>query len=67
MSTVPTGLRMNCWFIQPHAEARGKQPRRLRRERGAAAGMERLYTGPLEGPPIIKSPALPEGAYSGSC
>ena len=23
MSAVPTGLRMHCWFRQPHAEARG--------------------------------------------
>ena len=23
MSTVPTGFRMNCWFLQPHTEARG--------------------------------------------
>jgi len=26
--------------------------------------MERYYTGPFEGPPIIKPPALPEDIYS---
>ena len=46
MSAVPMGLRMNFWFRQPHAEARGK-PLRLRRGRRAAACMERYYTGPF--------------------
>ena len=62
MSAVPTGLRMNCLFRQPHAEARGK-PLRLRRGRRAAVGMEHYYTGPFEGPPTIKPPALPEDIY----
>src|ERR1035437_578798 len=39
------------------------KPLRLRRGRRAAACMERCYTGPFEGPPIIKPPALPEDIY----
>ena len=53
MSAVPTGLRMNCLFRQPHAEVRGLQSLRLRRGRRAAPGTERFYTGPFEGPPSI--------------
>jgi len=34
------------------------KPLRLRRGRRAAACIERYYTGPFEGPPIIKPPAL---------
>jgi hypothetical protein len=41
-----------------NAEARGKYPLRLRRGRWAAAGMERFYADPFEGPPAIKPPAL---------
>jgi len=40
------------------------KPLRLRRGRRAAACIERYYTGPFEGPPIIKPPALPEDIYS---
>ena len=37
------------------------KPLRVRRGRRAAACMERYYTGPFEGPPIIKPPAA--GGY----
>ena len=40
-----------------------KKSLRLRRGRRAAAGIERSCTGPFEGPPTIKPPALPENTY----
>jgi hypothetical protein len=39
------------------------KPLRLRRGRRAAACIERYYTGPFEGPPIIKPPDLAEDIY----
>ena len=36
----------------------------LKRGRRAAAGKERFYTGPFEGSPILKPPALPRDIYS---
>jgi hypothetical protein len=38
----------------------------LWRGRWAAAGMERFYTGPFEGPPTTKPPPLPENLYCGA-